>query len=88
MNDSRSNSNFGSEINIDELIRENAQAIAEYELSEQEEAPNQDLKDRQALRRVTGLSTELQDVSDAEYRQLRLEKVVLIGVHGFTFFTI
>ena len=80
MNDSRSNSNFGSEINIDELIRENAQAIAEYELSEQEEAPNQDLKDRQALRRVTGLSTELQDVSDAEYRQLRLEKVVLIGV--------
>jgi GTP-binding protein HflX len=80
VNDSRSNSNFGSEINIDELIRENAQAIAEYELSEQEEAPNQDLKDRQALRRVTGLSTELQDVSDAEYRQLRLEKVVLIGV--------
>lgn len=80
MNDSRSKSNFGSEINIDDLIRENAQAIAEYELSEQEEAPNQDLKDRQALRRVTGLSTELQDVSDAEYRQLRLEKVVLIGV--------
>jgi len=80
VNDSRSNSNFGSEINIDDLIRENAQAIAEYELSEQEEAPNQDLKDRQALRRVTGLSTELQDVSDAEYRQLRLEKVVLIGV--------
>lgn len=80
MNDSRSNSNFGSEINIDELIRENAQAIAEYELNEQDEAPNQDLRDRQALRRVTGLSTELQDVSDAEYRQLRLEKVVLIGV--------
>jgi len=80
VNDSRSNSNFGSEINIDELIRENAQAIAEYELNEQDEAPNQDLRDRQALRRVTGLSTELQDVSDAEYRQLRLEKVVLIGV--------
>ncbi len=28
----------------------------------------------------SGLSTELQDVSDAEYRQLRLEKVVLVGV--------
>jgi GTPase len=41
---------------------------------------NQDLQDRQALRRVSGLSTELQDVSDAEYRQLRLEKVVLVGV--------
>jgi len=39
-----------------------------------------DLQDRQALRRVAGLSTELQDVSEVEYRQLRLEKVVLIGV--------
>jgi GTPase len=39
-----------------------------------------DLADRQALRRVAGLSTELQDVSEVEYRQLRLERVVLIGV--------
>ena len=38
------------------------------------------MQDRQALRRVAGLSTELQDISDAEYRQLRLEKVVLVGV--------
>lgn len=41
-----------------------------------------DLEERAALRRVSGLSTELQDISDVEYRQLRLEKVVLIGVWG------
>src|SRR5688572_6879311 len=39
-----------------------------------------DREDRQALRRVAGLSTELQDVTEVEYRQLRLERVVLIGV--------
>ena len=38
------------------------------------------LDDRAALRRVTGLSTELADVSEVEYRQLRLERVVLVGV--------
>lgn len=41
-----------------------------------------DLEERSALRRVAGLSTELQDITDVEYRQLRLEKVVLIGVWG------
>ncbi|MGI8879829.1 MAG: GTPase HflX [Jatrophihabitans sp.] len=39
-----------------------------------------DLEDRQALRRVAGLSTELADVTEVEYRQLRLERVVLVGV--------
>ena len=38
------------------------------------------LEERSSLRRVGGLSTELQDVHDAEYRQLRLERVVLVGV--------
>ncbi|KQQ04157.1 MULTISPECIES: GTPase HflX [unclassified Rathayibacter] len=41
-----------------------------------------DREDRQALRRVAGLSTELEDVSEVEYRQLRLENVVLIGVYS------
>ena len=41
-----------------------------------------DLEERGALKRVAGLSTELQDITDVEYRQLRLEKVVLIGVWG------
>ena len=38
------------------------------------------LEDRSALRRVSGLSTELADISEVEYRQLRLERVVLVGV--------
>ena len=39
-----------------------------------------DLEDRQALRRIAGLTTELEDVTEVEYRRLRLERVVLIGV--------
>lgn len=39
-----------------------------------------DLEARESLRRVIGLSTELEDISEVEYRQLRLEKVVLIGL--------
>ncbi|EIV96022.1 GTPase HflX [Frankia sp. QA3] len=39
-----------------------------------------DLEERAALRRVPGLATELDDVTEVEYRQLRLERVVLIGV--------
>src|SRR3954447_6749824 len=38
------------------------------------------LETRGALRRVAGLSTELADVTEVEYRQLRLERVVLVGV--------
>lgn len=40
----------------------------------------QELQDRFALRRVAGLSTELQDITEVEYRQVRLERVVLVGV--------
>ncbi|MCR3751419.1 GTPase HflX [Lentzea californiensis] len=36
--------------------------------------------ERAALRRVAGLSTELEDITEVEYRQLRLERVVLVGV--------
>ncbi len=39
-----------------------------------------DRDERAALRRVSGLSTELEDVTEVEYRQLRLERVVLAGV--------
>lgn len=39
-----------------------------------------ELLDRQALRRVGGLSTELEDVSEVEYRRVRLERVLLVGV--------
>ena len=36
---------------------------------------------RDALRRVAGIRTDLQDVTEVEYRQLRLERVVLMGVY-------
>ncbi len=39
-----------------------------------------DLADRLSLRRVAGMSTELQDISEVEYRQLLLERVVLVSV--------
>ncbi|WP_344771853.1 GTPase HflX [Nocardioides panacisoli] len=39
-----------------------------------------DLAERHQLRRVAGLRTELEDITEVEYRQLRLEKVVLVGV--------
>jgi GTP-binding protein HflX len=39
-----------------------------------------DLEDRQALRRVAGMSTELTDISEVEYRKLLLERVLLVGV--------
>jgi len=39
-----------------------------------------ELQERSALRRVAGISTELTDVTEVEYRSLRLEQVVLVGV--------
>ncbi len=39
-----------------------------------------DLADRAALRRVVGLRTELEDITEVEYRALRLERVVLVGI--------
>ncbi|HEY2204514.1 MAG TPA: GTPase HflX [Pseudonocardia sp.] len=39
-----------------------------------------ELEERSSLRRVAGLSTELAEVTEVEYRQLRLERVVLVGV--------
>ncbi|CAB4955547.1 unannotated protein [freshwater metagenome] len=71
-------------LSIDDLLIESARVAAEFDAAENKvedwESNQADLQDRQALRRVSGLSTELQDISDAEYRQLRLEKVVLVGV--------
>jgi GTPase len=48
--------------------------------AEPEDLGQLDLEDRHALRRIAGLSTELQDVTEVEYRELRLERVVLMGV--------
>ncbi|RII41486.1 GTPase HflX [Galactobacter valiniphilus] len=58
-------------------------ALALSDLSQEHsrfDGAQEDLADRRALRRVAGLSTELEDVSEVEYRQLRLERVVLAGL--------
>ena len=39
-----------------------------------------ELAERLALRRVAGMSTQLTDISEVEYRDLQLERVVLVGV--------
>jgi GTP-binding protein HflX len=56
----------------DVLEQDQAQALYDGEQLEREE--------RAALRRVAGLSTELEDITEVEYRQLRLERVVLASV--------
>ncbi|GAA1843339.1 GTPase HflX [Microbacterium koreense] len=61
----------------------NAQALQDAATVSREDSDGDqwDREDRAALRRVPGLSTELDDVTEVEYRQLRLENVVLVGVH-------
>lgn len=62
------------------LLRESAKTAAEYDDAQSEIDSQPDLADRHALRRVRGFSTQLQDISEAEYRELQLERVVLVGV--------
>lgn len=62
-----------------------AQALgdeAHDRLAEDIDAIRLEREERASLKRVPGLSTELEDVTEVEYRQLRLENVVLIGVYG------
>jgi GTP-binding protein HflX len=54
---------------------------ADTDLDTERDGEQQDRADRNALRRVGGLSTELEDVTEVEYRQLRLENVILIGLY-------
>ncbi|MFJ8824279.1 GTPase HflX [Streptomyces sp. NPDC102467] len=51
-----------------------------HEIDTARDGEQLDRSERAALRRVAGLSTELEDVTEVEYRQLRLERVVLVGV--------
>jgi len=70
---------------VERILKRDARAQA---LGVPDQNPNefdgdqQDLADRAALQRVPGLSTQLQDISEVEYRELQLEKVVLIGIWG------
>ncbi len=69
-----------------EVLADKAAAIAaevdafEHHYLADSDGEQLDREERAALRRVSGLSTELEDVTEVEYRQLRLERVVLAGV--------
>ena len=76
-----SNEEDGYDKLFEDLLRESARAAADFDADEVDEVDSQqDLSDRHALRRVKSFSTELQDISEAEYRQLQLERVVLVGI--------
>ena len=70
------------DLEFEKLLQESARVAAEFDASEEDKNTDQsqELSERHALRRVQGFSTELQDISEAEYRQLQLERVVLVGV--------
>ncbi|MDQ4008498.1 MAG: GTPase HflX [Actinomycetota bacterium] len=55
-------------------------AARDYDPEADPEDGDLELAERRALRRVAGLSTELEDITEVEYRRLRLERVVLVGV--------
>jgi len=75
-----------SDAAIDRILRRGERASAlgadDTHSYSDSDGDQQDLADRSALRRVAGLSTELEDISEVEYRQLRLENVLLIGLWG------
>ena len=61
-------------------MRESARVAAQYDSGDEVIDLTLELSERHALRRVKGFSTELEDISEAEYRRLQLERVVLVGV--------
>ncbi|MGI8433802.1 MAG: GTPase HflX [Nocardioidaceae bacterium] len=69
-----------SDIELDDHLFLDVREEDDVEPDRDDELDSLELEERRALRRVAGLSTELADVSEVEYRQLRLERVVLVGV--------
>lgn len=64
------------------ILGEQARELANETSHSESDGDQFDVLERRSLRRVDGLSTELEDVSEVEYRQLRLERVVLAGLWG------
>ncbi|GAA1158422.1 GTPase HflX [Nesterenkonia sandarakina] len=64
------------------ILGEQARELSDETSHTDSDGEQYDLMERRSLRRVDGLSTELEDVSEVEYRQLRLERVVLAGLWG------
>ncbi|GEK81076.1 GTPase HflX [Agrococcus baldri] len=65
-----------------EVLADRAQALQADDALGDSDGEQLDRDERAALRRVDGLRTELEDVTEVEYRQLRLENVVLVGVYS------
>ncbi|MET0694293.1 MAG: hypothetical protein ABWY56_10190, partial [Propionibacteriaceae bacterium] len=65
---------------IDLAYDDDADDSADGSGLEFDDGDQQDLADRRSLRRVAGMSTELTDITEVEYRQLQLERVVLVSV--------
>jgi GTP-binding protein HflX len=65
-----------NETTLQRILRRGASAPNDYDGDQLE------LEERESLRRVAGLSTELEDISEVEYRKLRIERIILIGVWG------
>lgn len=65
-----------NETTLQRILRRGASAPNDYDGDQLE------LEERESLRRVAGLSTELEDISEVEYRKLRIERVILIGIWG------
>ncbi|MFJ2740152.1 GTPase HflX [Streptomyces sp. NPDC087440] len=72
------NDNITDSLRADALMEEDV--AWSHEIDGERDGDQFDRSERAALRRVAGLSTELEDVTEVEYRQLRLERVVLVGV--------
>ncbi|MFJ6694488.1 GTPase HflX [Streptomyces sp. NPDC091272] len=72
------NDNITDSLRADALMEEDV--AWSHEIDGDRDGDQFDRSERAALRRVAGLSTELEDVTEVEYRQLRLERVVLVGV--------
>lgn len=69
---------FTESLRADALMEEDV--AWSHEVDGDRDGAQYERSERAALRRVAGLSTELEDVTEVEYRQLRLERVVLVGV--------
>lgn len=62
-------------------LAEKATSLQSTRGQKENEAGALEREARRGTRRVASLSTELEDVSEVEYRQVRLERVVLVGIY-------
>ncbi|GAA4829980.1 GTPase HflX [Garicola koreensis] len=79
--DPSDDTDFNDDVRRSSILDGPARVLADDEGHTEHDGDQFDLFERRRLRRVEGLSTELQDVTEVENRQLRLERVVLAGLY-------